>query len=137
MNYKMLKSKSGFTLIEVMVALIVFVIGVVSIYPLFSQGLRMLSNNDSKIIASTLAQSKIAELESIGFDSTPTAISRTDFPAPYAAYEYEVSWSTAATDIVSSASSLIEGDLTIYWMEGAKERDENFKFYLARIDTIN
>ena len=128
-----MKTKSnGFTLIEILVSLTIFVIGIVLVFPIFSGSLKTLKSNDYKLIVANLAESKLAEIKSAGFDSSVTNTAQTAFAAPYDDYSYELRWTNLANDIASSNVVLQEVELIIYWKDGARQRQESFKTYLSK-----
>jgi len=135
-RYKASKKKrsvTGFTLIEVIIALSIFVVGIVLLFPLFSGALRMLGDIDAQTTIANLARAKMAEIESIGFQASPSNISRTTFPDPHAAYEYQVNWQPVAYDIAASMNPvLFEAALTIYWNSGGAEKSQKFLTFVSR-----
>jgi len=128
-------NQTGFTLIEIIIALTVFVVGIVSIAPLFSSGLRILGDSDKKIAVANLARAKMTEIETQGFIESITDTPRTAFPAPFDTYEYEITWTKKAYDTAASNNHILyQVDLTIYWMGGSGELSEHFVTYLTRME---
>jgi len=128
-------NKKAFTLIEVIVALTVFIVGVVSLFPFFSGGLQVLSDAEQKLTVANLARSQMAEIEAQGFDETIVDTPRTSFAVPYNNYEYEITWTPLAFDIASPSDiSLYQVDLTIYWDSRSGEKNEKFITYVGRMN---
>lgn len=125
--------KNGFTLIEVLISLTVFVIGIVLLFPLFSGGLETLGTIDAQTTVANLARAKMAEIETIGFQSVPSNIARTSFPDPYAEYDYQIQWRSILKDVAASTNTvLFEAELTIFWPHGGGEKSQTFITYLSR-----
>lgn len=126
--------KKGFTLIEVIVALSVFIIGIVSLYPLISQGLQFLGDTSKRVVVSNLAREKMSEIETIGFDGYLNPIARTAFAAPYDAYEYTVNYTPVVYDSADPTRVVLyEVELIIYVSSRSGEKQERFLTYLSRM----
>jgi general secretion pathway protein I len=120
----------GFTLLEVMIALAVMSIVLVSVYRMHSQSLTMNTAARFYTLAPLLAQNKMAELETLSSDGFPNDSG--DFGEQYPGY----SWRTSVADVSSEvlgevANDLKQVDLTIsynnnqfshslrtYWFQG-------------------
>ncbi|MGD9194083.1 MAG: type II secretion system minor pseudopilin GspI [Desulfobacterales bacterium] len=108
MKYRKLAKKehhSGFTLLEVMVALAIMAIVLVSVYRMHSQTLAMNTSNRFYTLAPLLAQSKLAELE-----ANTSAIFAGDsgnFEDQYPGY----SWNISTEDVSAEALGEIARDL--------------------------
>ena len=95
----------GFTLLEVMVALAVMSIVLVSVYRMHSQSLTMNTAARFYTLAPLLAQNKMAELETLlsdGFSDNSG-----DFGEQYPGY----SWRSSATDVSSEVLGEVANDL--------------------------
>ena len=131
----MLSKREAFTLIEVISALTVFVIGAVLMFSIFSGIFNMLGDLDSKNTITSLARSKIAEIEAQGFDENVANTPRTAFNNPYDAYDYEITWTVLSSDVASATDAvLFRVALTIYWQSRGGERSETFITYLGRMN---
>jgi len=102
----------GFTLLEVMIALAVMSIVLVSVYRMHSQSLTMNTAARFYTLAPLLAQNKMAELETLSSDGFPDDSG--DFGEQYPGY----SWRTSVADVSSEvlgevANDLKQVDLTI------------------------
>ena len=102
----------GFTLLEVMIALAVMSIVLVSVYRMHSQSLTMNTAARFYTLAPLLAQNKMAELETLSSDGFPNDSG--DFGEQYPGY----SWRTSVADVSSEvlgevANDLKQVDLTI------------------------
>ena len=97
--------KDGFTLLEVMVAVAILAIVMVSVYKMHSQSLAMSAEARFYTQAPMLAQSKLAELE-ISAEGEFTADSG-DFEENFPGY----SWRVSIDDVVSEALGEVSNDL--------------------------
>ena len=112
-----MRNNKAFTLIEVIVALTVFIIGVVSLFPFFSGGLQVLFNTEQKMTVAHLARSQMTEIEARGF------------------HEPAIDTVRIASDIASSSDvSLYQVALTIYWDSRSGEKNEKFITYIGRMN---
>jgi general secretion pathway protein I len=99
------RTLSGFTLLEVMIALAVMSIVLVSVYRMHSQSLSMNTAARFYTLAPLLAQSKMAELETLSSDGFPNDSG--DFGEQYPGY----SWQTSITDVSSEVLGEVADDL--------------------------
>jgi general secretion pathway protein I len=99
------RTLSGFTLLEVMIALAVMSIVLVSVYRMHSQSLSMNTAARFYTLAPLLAQSKMAELETLSSDGFPNDSG--DFGEQYPGY----SWQTSITDVSSEVLGEVSNDL--------------------------
>ena len=66
---KVNKMRNGFTLLEVLLALVIFAIGIIGIAPLFISAPRYNQSSQAMTEATTLAQSKFEELKAFQYDA--------------------------------------------------------------------
>ena len=99
------RTQSGFTLLEVMIALAVMSIVLVSVYRMHSQSLTMNTAARFYTLAPLLAQNKMAELETLSSDGFPDDSG--DFGEQYPGY----SWRTSLSDISSEVLGEVADDL--------------------------
>jgi general secretion pathway protein I len=99
------RTLAGFTLLEVMIALAVMSIVLVSVYRMHSQSLTMNTAARFYTLAPLLAQNKIAELETLSPEGFPDDSG--DFGEQYPGY----SWQTSITDVSSEVLGEVANDL--------------------------
>ena len=99
------KTTFGFTLLEVMIALAVMSIVLVSVYRMHSQSLTMNTTARFYTLAPLLAQNKMAELETLSSEGFPDDSG--DFGEQYPGY----SWQTSITDVSSEVLGEVANDL--------------------------
>lgn len=99
----------GFTLLEVIVAMVIVVVGLVLISQAFSIGLRAVRVSDKATVARFLAEQKITDLETQAF----TALQSTngDFGTDYPGFTWQ------EEVITTNLDNLIQVNLTIAWTE--------------------
>lgn len=95
----------GFTLLEVMIALAVMSIVLVSVYRMHSQSLTMNTAARFYTLAPLLAQNKMAELETLSSGGFPDYSG--DFGEQYPGY----SWRTSLADVSSEVLGEVADDL--------------------------
>ena len=104
-NMQVLRTKTGFTLLEVLVALAIMAVVLAAVYRMHSQTLSMTTANRFYTIAPMLAQGKMAQLE-----ATSTEIisgDSGDFGEKFPGY----SWNITSSDFSSEALGEIGDDL--------------------------
>ena len=102
----------GFTLLEVMIALAVMSIVLVSVYRMHSQSLTMNTAARFYTLAPLLAQNKMAELETLSSGGFPDDSG--DFGEQYPGYSWRTSLSEVSSEVLGEvADDLKRVDLTI------------------------
>ena len=102
----------GFTLLEVMIALAVMSIVLVSVYRMHSQSLTMNTATRFYTLAPLLAQNKMAELEALSSDGFPDDSG--DFGDQYPGYSWRTSISEVSSEVLGEAANDLKRiDLTV------------------------
>ena len=109
---------TGFTLLEVMVAMAILAIALVAVLNLQTQSISMANEACLATTASMLAQSKIAEIESLD-----AVMSSGDFGEYFPNYR----WDVTTTD--TNSKYLEKIDLTVTWKEAVSTREYRITFY--------
>jgi len=113
-----LRPAAGFTLLEVLVALVLLATAVVIVLQLFSSGLRSIHASEDLAFASLKAETKMAEvLEDAGLDEKTWDETTED------GYRFDV----VVTEVLKERTEnltvrMLEVDLKVRWMTGARER---------------
>ena len=97
-----LNGASGFTLLEVMVALAVMSIVLVSVYRMHSQSLTMNTAARFYTVAPLLAQNKMAELEALSTSGFPEDSG--DFGEQFPGYSWKASIADVNSEILGQAA---------------------------------
>jgi len=113
----------GFTLLEVLVALVLLSISLVAIFELFSANLRGIAKSDDYSHAVIMAESKMREI----LDDN-TLAERTWTESTDEGYRIDAVVSSTASDRTENLQiKLLEINLTVSWIKDSKERTLNFK----------
>ena len=104
-NMQVLRIKTGFTLLEVLIALAIMAVVLAAVYRMQSQTLSMTTANRFYTIAPMLAQGKMAQLEATSDDVNSGDSG--DFGEKFAGY----SWSVTAEEVSSEALGEVAEDL--------------------------
>ncbi len=137
-------SSAGFTLLEILIALAILIIGVASVVNMFPVGLHASKRAADFSSAAILAQEKMAELMYLGYNNwssvdddltgipsdtadPPSDDGKNSFPAPDDRYKWFID---VAGDDYSTAN-LAKVTLWIYWNDRGVERDAEFITYIA------
>jgi general secretion pathway protein I len=106
------RTVSGFTLLEVMIALAVMSIVLVSVYRMHSQSLTMNAAAQFYTLAPLLAQNKMAELEALSSEGFPEDSG--DFGEQYPGYRWQTSLLAVSSEVLGEvANDVKQIDLTI------------------------
>lgn len=98
------RGQSGFTFLEVMVAVAILAIAFVTLIGSQSQSVSVAGESRFKVTAALLAQQKLAELESMDFDELTGG--GDDFGDDYAGYQ----WRAEVTELGEDATGITKGD---------------------------
>ncbi len=122
----MLNNKKGFTILEVLIAMLIISFGLLGLMRAISGGLMGSKRAHDVTIATLLAQQKMEELRNNSWGSL-TSESKAPFSDPNENFEYETTV-TAGTP----AAYLKEVSLSVWWPAGASsQRCVNIKTYMA------
>jgi len=116
MKYETQNTKYAFTLIEIITALAILAIGLLSILALFPVGFHASKRAADFTQVTLFAQEKMEEVKMKGFAA--------------AVSESGVGWNTDVA-IVPGYSNLKEITVTVTWTERGQTRQEEFKTYIA------
>lgn len=105
---------NGFTLIEVLVALVILAISLLALAGLMTTTTKNNSTGGRITEAATLAQDKLEELRALPWDSIPVNVTNSDSPESRPGVQYERSWVASLNGI---NSDLKEIQITIRWTD--------------------
>lgn len=116
--------RRGFTLLEVMLAVVLLVTGSLVLLRAMSIGLFAGGDNESALIAITLSQEKMEELRNAGYvniaNETKAVVS--GFPA----FQSEVA-------VTAPQAGLKQANVTVYWFVKSAEVNTNLVTYISDI----
>lgn len=118
--------KQGFSLLEILMALAVMLVGIVGIMALFPVGLRASKVGENYTLAAILAQRVMEEAKLTPFASLAD-ISETAFSSP----DDNFKWSLDVEDDAKLPSILKKITVTIKWSDLGGTRQEDFVTYRA------
>ena len=120
----MMRPKSGFTLLEILITLIIFVLGVVAITGLFGTGLVSSADAEDTAIAMNLAQRRMEEIRNLDFDTGIVSEAKAavnDFPR----FQREVVVTEPETDLKQVV-------VTAYWAFKNDEVSVSLETYISK-----
>lgn len=130
-----LKQQKGFTLIEIIMAIMVFVVGVVSLFPLISNGLTLLADAKKRIEVASLAREKMNELQALGFNNDFTDITTPNSFSGNPDYKFTIDWEPLLNDSADSDKTVLySADVKIYWQGKSGAKEDRFVTYVARMN---
>jgi len=121
-----MKNSRGFTLLEIIAAFVVLLIGFLGLLALFPVGLEAQGRANNVMMGTFVAQAEIEKAKSLGFDSV-TDISKTQSAVPYDKFDYSVT-------VTEVSSNLKEVEVKAYWPTGEAEaiqRSVSLKTFLS------
>ena len=122
-------NKKGFTLLEIVFALAILVIGIVGVLAIFPVGLRASKRSGDFTMAAILAQRQMETVRRTGysptFDNTDYASGGQPFPAPDDHFRFSV------VETATAIANLNQVTVEIYWLDRGAVRSEQFVTYLA------
>lgn len=138
-NYKLLTTdyKLGFTLVEVLVALSIFVIAIIVIIQLFPVGIKSSISSKHKTMAVNLAQAELESIKGTAYDDVDSE-SRTrvssDPTNPFYGFEKEsfVQFVDTNLDISETDLGLKKIIVSIFWQESGQEQDISATYIKSR-----
>jgi len=116
--------KRGFTLLEILIALVLFAAGVVAIVGLFSTGIIGSVDAENTTVAMNLAQARMEEIRNLDFDTgiiNEAKADVTDFPG----FQREVTVTEPETEL-----KLVT--VTVYWTLKGGEVDVPLTTYISK-----
>ena len=120
--------KKGFTLLEILIALIIITLGTVVIVGLFNTGLISSLDAEKTTIAINLAQRRMEEIRNLGFaniaDEAKAGVSG------FAGFQREVEVNDPAG--VPTTDDLKEITVTVYWTYKGDEVNVSLMTYISR-----
>jgi len=120
-------SKSGFALLEVLIAVVLFTTGVVAVSGLFGSGLIGSSDAEHTEIAMNLAQGKIEEIRNLVFDDIVDE-AKADVGG-FLGFQREVEVSAPAFD--PDMSDIKDVTVTAYWTHRGDEISVPVQTYIS------
>ena len=120
LKYRVSSTQSGFTLLEVLIALAIMAVVLVSVYRMHSQTLSMTTANRFYTQAPLLAQSKLAQLAATSSNSISDGSG--DFGENFPGYSWSVSTELVSIEALGEAASdLNRIDITVVLNENEYE----------------
>ena len=139
-----MNNKKGFTLLEILIALAILMIGVASVVNMFPIGLHAAKRASDFTMAGILAQEKMAELMYLGYenwhimDSDLLGNPDGGLPAINSGKELfsnpAYKWYMNIEDDEHNINNLVRAILWIYWNDRGEETSEPFITYIADYD---
>ena len=138
-----MKKNKSFTLLEILIALAILLIGVAAVINLFPIGLHASKRGADFTMVGILAQEKMAELMYLGYDrlNEVDGGGDLDFPAinpsysgdkeQFASPDNAYSWWLSLDSTQLDLDNLVMATLQIYWLDRGVERYATFVTYIA------
>ncbi|MBN1794606.1 MAG: type II secretion system protein [Candidatus Omnitrophica bacterium] len=122
-----MKKEKGFTLIEIVIALGILVIGVVGLMQVFPVGLQASNMSGIKSDAALLAQKLLDEAKLMGVDHIPQSVQEGRFTCAFSKEEVTLEGSTLNEPHLHTPYKI---SLTMHWTERRRLRSETFVTYM-------
>lgn len=121
--------KKGFTLVEILVAVSVLLIGIVAIIQVFPISFSMETDTQLETQAVFLAQEKMEEIMSDSYEGVEIGDTSENLTAPFDRFVREVSvdYVDSSLNPTDSDTGLKMIEVTVTWESPFKSEDDNFK----------
>ncbi len=116
--------KGGMTLLEILVALIIFTSGAVAVVRLLSEGLAAGVDAENTAIAAAIAQRRMEEFRNLDFDTGVVSEAKADV-AGFTGFQRQVTVTEPQTDLKQIT-------VTAYWRAKGGEVSTSLATYLSR-----
>ncbi len=135
------KNKKGFSLLEVIFAMAILIIGIVGVLALFPVGLKASKRGGDFTVATFLAQQQLGMIKVAGYSiygspgwynwknsgGQPSYLGESSFPS-----NPNFSWVAHVEDLSPIVLNLKQVTLSIYWLDGGSQQSEDFVTYLTK-----
>ncbi|NUM25170.1 MAG: hypothetical protein HUU49_00930 [Candidatus Buchananbacteria bacterium] len=138
---KLLNSKSGFTIIESTIAILILLVAIFGIMQFFPLGIKIIGDSQSQTMASNIALSKIEEIRSLNYEdiSTGTIEAKnrvsSDPASPLYNFQRQTTVETVDNNFNSSASDvgLKKITVTVFWQSPVvlKEKSTEIQYIIS------
>lgn len=123
-----MRSSKGFTLIELVVALLIFSIGVLGFMKMQGESIRGNAFSQQMSTALSLAQDKAEELVQLDYKNGSTRIGSGSASASRNGVAYDLAWTVSSMGSATAPSAV---DLTVIWHEKLFEHRISLNFVSA------
>lgn len=114
----------GFTLLEVLIAIVIFTVGIVTIVGLFSTGLVGSTDAENTTIAMNLAQRRMEEIRNLDFDTGIVNENKAEVSG-FSGFQRKVAVTEPQTD-------LKQVTVTVYWTSKGGEPNVSLVTYVSK-----
>ncbi len=135
------KGERAFTLLEIIFALAILIIGVVGVLALFPVGLKASKRGGDFTVATLLAQRQMENIKMAGWSVYNSNDGWYNWGSPTAQSSYpgestfpdnpNFSWVAHVADLSPAVANLRQVTLSLYWIDGGSSRQEDFVTYLV------
>jgi prepilin-type N-terminal cleavage/methylation domain-containing protein len=119
-----MRNRDGFTLLEVLIAIVLFVLGVIFLAGSFSNAFVSSIDPEKTGIAMTLAEKRIEEIRNLNFDSGIIDEAKADVPG-FTGFQRSVAVATVQTD-------LKQVTVNVYWAYKDGEITTSLVTYISK-----
>lgn len=135
-----LRTTLGFSIIEILAAITFLTVGIFAIAKIFPFGIQISQNAEDRTIAATLAQDKIEELISSGYEGIAIGIieAKQEIPSGSFGDKYNFYRQTIVSfvdgDLADSVSDtgMKKIEVTVFWNSGGNEKNLVLKRLISR-----
>jgi prepilin-type N-terminal cleavage/methylation domain-containing protein len=124
------RTQSGFTLLEVIIALAILVIGLSAIFPLFAVGTTSHKRGVDQTKISLIAPHITARLQERLYEVTPPALKDQEYADVGRIYKYDATFTPLDPLEPERLAFIVK--VTVRWSENASEHSESFSTILLR-----
>ena len=122
-----LGTERGFTLVEIMIAIFVFSVGLLAVASMQISGTKGTANAKRHTIAATWASDRIEKLISLPYNH-PDLADGTN--AQVTEDLHTIAWTVTQNQLINNTKTIL---VTVTWNDGAQDRNVSFTYYKADI----
>ncbi len=124
--------KNGFSLLELIIAIGVLAIGLVGVLQIFPIGLRASYRSGMTTKAAFLAQNKIEEIKTLGFEDIAELPPKIPLSGSDGDFEWGIFIDKIGLDGLESAEDIRKIRVSVSWVERNRTRTKDFITYITR-----
>ncbi|MDH3898459.1 MAG: prepilin-type N-terminal cleavage/methylation domain-containing protein [Deltaproteobacteria bacterium] len=121
-----MKNQTGFTLLEILIALAIFAFGVLAVASMQMQGIRANNSSDTLTEATTLASDRMEKLMALNYGDPDLDLGA---HAPVTISHHTISWNIVAGPLADTKRVSI----SVTWSERGSQRNVQMQFLKANL----
>ncbi len=127
-----LRRTTGFTLVEVVIALVILSVGLLATLAMFPVGIKAGRRSTASTEVAIAAGRLLEQVQVAGYDGMTADPPRVELSGQEGRYRYDIAITEPSLEGVDSSAAVRRVDLTFSWEEQGAAQQETFVTYVAR-----